>query len=89
MAQYVNSIIHRHPTRLCILIFHPVDIAFSLAWFAAFGTLVNALEATTCGQDITNLECTQWKVNEAFTFLSAIVWLITGMVGLFYVWRAE
>jgi hypothetical protein len=66
-----------------------VDIAFGLAWVAAFGTLVNALEATECGQDITNLECTQWKVNEAFTFLSAIAWLTTGFVGLFYVWRAE
>ncbi|CRG91497.1 hypothetical protein PISL3812_08546 [Talaromyces islandicus] len=67
----------------------PIDITFSLAWFAAFGTLVNALEATACGQDISNTECTQWKVNEAFAFLSAIVWLITGLVGLFYVWRAD
>ncbi|KAH8690814.1 membrane-associating domain-containing protein [Talaromyces proteolyticus] len=70
----------------------PIDITISLAWFAAFGVLFNALQGTVCGLDPntgTFVDCTEWKVSEAFAFLSAIVWLITGGVGIFYIWRSD
>ncbi|QKX57234.1 uncharacterized protein TRUGW13939_04342 [Talaromyces rugulosus] len=74
----------------------PIDIIISLAWFAAFGNLINALDGTLCGQisDIgsfsgTGADCAQWQAGESFAFLSGIAWLVTGFWGLFYVWRAD
>ncbi|QKX55391.1 uncharacterized protein TRUGW13939_02484 [Talaromyces rugulosus] len=74
----------------------PVDIIISLAWFAGFGNLINDLDGILCGQinsigsvSGTNAICSQWKAGESFAFISAMVWLVTGFWGLFYVWRAD
>lgn len=64
----------------------------SFAWFAAFGILVDAIkQIPRCG--VWNWHfgnfgnwggghslCTRWKVAEAFSFLSAIIWLVSALV---------
>lgn len=75
----------------------PVDIIISLAWFASFGLLVNSLHDADCGgafswSGITlfhNDVCGRWKAAEAFSFLSAIVWLVSGILGIYFVWRVD
>lgn len=67
-----------------------MDIIISLAWFAAFGVLVDGIHRLDCGsiwqwgiitQDSV---CGRWKAAEAFSFLSAIVWLVSGLVVSIY-----
>jgi hypothetical protein len=63
-----------------------VEIVIALAWFAAFGLLVNTLDGLPCGgiwnwAGITdNSNCGRWKAAEAFSFLSAILWLVSGLL---------
>lgn len=63
-----------------------MDVIISLAWFAAFGILVNALNRMPCGGVFQwgNIRvgrgCSRWKAAEAFSFLSAVVWLVSGFV---------
>lgn len=65
----------------------PVDVIISLAWFAAFGLLVDSIhQIPRChtfdwhfpGSD--HSLCTRWKAAEAFSFLSAILWLVSALV---------
>ncbi|KAF7718800.1 Uncharacterized protein PECH_005871 [Penicillium ucsense] len=72
----------------------PLDILISFAWFAAFGILVDALHGMQCGGiwywHFRGLnQCGRWKAAEAFSFLSAIVWLISALVGLWFTYRAR
>jgi len=75
--------------------FHwPVDLFLSFAWFAAFGLLVNYVDRTTCGGDAFDWGgithggfCGRWRANEAFSFLSAIVWMLSAIVGLWFIHR--
>ncbi|KAK5555136.1 hypothetical protein LTR46_006766 [Exophiala xenobiotica] len=76
--------------------FHwPVDLFLSFAWFAAFGLLVNYVNGrTNCGGNTFDWSgirhggtCGRWKSNEAFSFLSAIVWIFSGLVGLWFIHR--
>lgn len=64
-----------------------VDVILSLAWFAAFGLLVDTIhQIPRCrtfdwyfpGSD--HSLCTRWKAAEAFSFLSAILWLVSALV---------
>ncbi|KAJ5947404.1 hypothetical protein N7466_000419 [Penicillium verhagenii] len=70
----------------------PLDILISFAWFAAFGILVDAIHHLPCGS-IWSWEfrgdsvCGRWKAAEAFSFLSAIVWLVSGLVGIWFTFR--
>lgn len=63
-----------------------VDVVLALAWFAAFGILVDELNSLPCGSiwdwGVINdyNDCSRWKAAEAFSFLSAIVWLISGLL---------
>ncbi|KAJ5908152.1 hypothetical protein N7495_000834 [Penicillium taxi] len=71
-----------------------LDIIISLAWFAAFGILVNALNNLSCGSIWSwnfrgDSECARWKAAEAFSFLSAIVWLVSGFLGIWFTFRAR
>jgi hypothetical protein len=67
----------------------------SLAWFAAFGLVMDGLDGITCGNlqglgtFVYSGNCATWEAGEAFTFLSAFTWLVTGFLGLYLVWRAE
>ncbi|KAI1332809.1 marvel domain-containing protein [Xylariaceae sp. FL0255] len=77
----------------------PVDFLISAAWFVAFGLLVNYLDTTlnhTCGYvfDWSNIglrgdQCGKWKAIIAFCFLSAIVWLVSGIIGIMWVRERE
>ncbi|OLN86387.1 hypothetical protein CCHL11_06374 [Colletotrichum chlorophyti] len=71
----------------------PVDIFISILWFISFGLLVNLI-GDGCGPvfDWSNVSprgdaCGRHKANIAFTFLSAIVWLTSALVGIFWVRR--
>lgn len=69
----------------------PIDLVLSLAWFAAFGLIVNSLGGS-CGNtfDWSGLglrgnDCGSWKTNQAFAFLAAICWLVSALLGLRWV----
>jgi hypothetical protein len=72
----------------------PADLFLSVAWFVAFGLIVNWLNGT-CGYifDWSGISlhgvdtCAEWKADIAFTFLSAICWLVSAIVGLYWVHR--
>jgi hypothetical protein len=62
-------------------------VIISFAWFAAFGILVDAIHNMNCGSiwawhftTRTVNACGRWKAAEAFSFLSAIVWLTSALV---------
>ncbi|KXG49905.1 uncharacterized protein PGRI_058730 [Penicillium griseofulvum] len=70
----------------------PMDIIISLAWFAAFGVLVDTLRQLDCGSIWSwrfrgDRICGRWKAAEAFSFLSAIVWLVSAIVGIWFTFR--
>jgi len=70
----------------------PVDLFISVCWFVAFGLIVQALQGS-CGYvfdwEGINLrgvnKCSNWKAIIAFTFLSAICWLVSAILGLLWV----
>ncbi|KAK3301444.1 membrane-associating domain-containing protein [Chaetomium fimeti] len=72
----------------------PADLFFSLIWFIAFGLLVDWL-GDSCGYVFDWREisfggaasCSQWKATIAFCFLSAICWLMSGILGTNWVRR--
>lgn len=78
-----------------LLIYFSVDIVISLAWFAAFGLMFDALDGVICddaegfGPVSDTGNCATWEVAEAFSFISAVTWLVTGLLGLYLVWRAD
>jgi len=81
------SLVWMLPTRSAML--HvPADIIISLGWFAAFGLLVNWLHRSNCGSAFSwggithGSECNKWQAAEAFSFLSAIFWLVSAIVGI-------
>lgn len=62
-----------------------MDVLISFAWFAAFGILVDAIHHLPCGSIWrwhfgSNTLCSRWKAAEAFSFMSAIVWLFSALV---------
>ncbi|KFH41082.1 hypothetical protein ACRE_082040 [Hapsidospora chrysogenum ATCC 11550] len=74
----------------------PVDIIISLCWWAAFGLLVDDLQGGACGGVFSwgNIAlrgdpCGKFKAVIAFTFLSAILWLVSALVGFFWTRRRE
>ncbi|CCC08852.1 hypothetical protein SMACR_08339 [Sordaria macrospora] len=72
----------------------PMDLVISIMWFVSFGLLVNWLNGA-CGYvfDWDNVgfggagSCGEWKATVAFAFLSAICWLVSALVGLYWVRR--
>ena len=67
-----------------------VDVLISFAWFAAFGALVDAIMKNNCG-DIwewhsfnSDSMCDRWKAAEAFSFLSAVFWLVSTLLVCFF-----
>jgi len=71
----------------------PVDVLLSVGWFVAFGLLVKFIGPLQCGSiwSWSNLteksQCEKWKADVAFTFLSAIFWLVSALVGIWFVYR--
>ncbi|KAL4961788.1 MARVEL domain-containing protein [Aspergillus stella-maris] len=73
----------------------PLDLLISLAWFAAFGVQVDANNRLNCGSiwrwgAITDdTYCGRWKASQAFSFLSAIVWAVSTLVGIWFTFRVR
>ncbi|KEF52927.1 uncharacterized protein A1O9_10833 [Exophiala aquamarina CBS 119918] len=74
----------------------PVDVFVSAAWFAGFGVLVqwrNSAQGACAGDtfawDQISLRgtCGRWRATEAFSFLSAIFWLVSALVGVWFIHR--
>ncbi|UNI20637.1 hypothetical protein JDV02_006709 [Purpureocillium takamizusanense] len=73
----------------------PVDLLLSVLWWVSFGLLVDLI-GSSCGAvfDWDNVaprgdQCGKFKANIAFAFLSAVLWLASALVGLFWVRRRE
>lgn len=72
----------------------PADLIISVAWFVAFGLLVDWLGGN-CGYVFDwdgmsfngTASCAQWKATIAFAFLSAICWLVSAILGIYWVRR--
>jgi hypothetical protein len=47
------------------------DFIMMVAWFAAFGVLINYYGTPDCNND---QSCQRWQTAEAFSFISAILW---------------
>ncbi|KAL4793007.1 marvel domain-containing protein [Aspergillus venezuelensis] len=73
----------------------PLDLLIALAWFAAFGVQVDANNRLNCGSiwrwgAITDdTYCGRWKAAQAFSFLSAIVWAVSTLVGIWFTFRVR
>jgi len=76
--------------------FHwPVDLLLAFAWFAAFALLVNYVDNRTgCSGSTFHWGgithggfCGRWRASEAFSFLSALFWLASALVGLWFIRR--
>ncbi len=73
---------------------YPVDFLLSIMWFVAFGLLANWF-GNGCGNIIVwnrfwfarGRTCSELKADIAFCFLSAILWLISAMVGVYWTHR--
>jgi len=72
-----------------------LDLILSLTWFAAFGLLVKALGSLPCGSAwdwsglVNSDECSRLKAAEAFSFLSAIFWLASAVLGIYFIWSVR
>jgi hypothetical protein len=72
----------------------PADLLISVMWWVSFGLMVNWLNGT-CGyvfdwQGISfhgTDTCAEWKADIAFAFLSALCWLVSALVGIYWVHR--
>lgn len=71
----------------------PTDLVISICWFVAFALLVNWL-GDSCGHTfdwsgigLRGTNCGSWKADEAFAFLSAICWLVSAALGIWWVRR--
>ncbi|KAK4230272.1 CASP-like protein UU5 [Podospora fimiseda] len=73
----------------------PADLLISIMWFVAFGLLVDWIGGRGCGYIFDwdgfsfrdTASCAQFKATIAFTFLSAICWLVSALLGLYWVRR--
>ncbi|PSN70405.1 hypothetical protein BS50DRAFT_632295 [Corynespora cassiicola Philippines] len=85
----ICSLLWMIPTTSSI-ISYASDLFFSAAWFAAFGVLVNYYRRVNCGSiwawdGITfrrGNTCGQWNAAQAFSFLSAIFWFASFLLGI-------
>ncbi|KAM7199508.1 CASP-like protein UU5 [Naviculisporaceae sp. PSN 640] len=72
----------------------PADFLMSVMWFVAFGLMVDWLNGS-CGYVFNwdgagfggTATCSEWKANVAFAFLSAICWLVSALIGIYWVRR--
>lgn len=73
----------------------PLDILIALAWFAAFGILVDGAERLNCDGNpywvifLGDSFCDEWKAAEAFCFLSGVAWIVSGLVGVWYTYLLQ
>jgi len=68
---------------------YPADFLLSAGWFAAFAVILIWLHKIDCGSafawhGIQHLhdDCNRWRASEAFSFLAAIFWFASFVLGL-------
>ena len=67
-----------------------IDLFMSLAWFASFGLLVHFTRgacnagAFDWGGITSGGTCNRWRAAQAFAFLSAVFWLTSALVGIWF-----
>ncbi|ODA80274.1 hypothetical protein RJ55_03232 [Drechmeria coniospora] len=73
----------------------PMDLIVSVLWWISFGLLVN-LVGTSCGAvfywgdvSLRGDECGRFKADIAFAFLSALLWLVSALVGILWVRKQD
>ncbi|KAF7513539.1 hypothetical protein GJ744_008833 [Endocarpon pusillum] len=72
----------------------PLDVVLAAAWFSTFGLLINWLHGHACGGTLDGSEitsaghCNELKAAEALSFLSAIFWSLSAIIGIYYMTRA-
>lgn len=79
------------------LTLYPVDLFMFLLWIIAFGLLCDYIAPMNCtinwhwtpgyGNN-TQQQCETWKTALAFMFVSAILWLISGLLAVWLTHRA-
>lgn len=86
----IASLIWIIPTTSSI-ISYASDFVFSGAWFAAFGVLYRWHHNGQCGTgyNTRGYRCGPWKAMMAFSFLSGVFWLASGLLGLLAVHRLQ
>lgn len=68
---------------------YPLDLFMSAAWFAAFGILVDFIKDQNCGGIwywggiARGGYCSQWKATEAFSFIAAVLWFTSMLLGIY------
>lgn len=84
----IFSLIWMIPTTSSI-IGYSSDLFFTAAWFAAFGVLVNWYNSINCGSiwnwggiTLRGDYCGKWNAAQAFSFLAAIFWFASFILGL-------
>ena len=68
----------------------PLDLLISLAWFAVFGVLIDYIK-DNCNNPVFDLHdigdggfCGRWRTAEAFAFISACLWLLSALAGIWF-----
>jgi len=95
----IASLILLVPFTASLTIF-PLDILFFILWIISFGLLVEHIAPRSCewgwswnGRyhlfDDPDAYCQRMKTSLAFTFLSAMFWLMSGLLALWIVHRAR
>lgn len=69
----------------------PIDVLLSLAWFAVFGILIDYIKDNCNNRAFDFHEvgdggfCGRWRTAEAFAFISACLWLLSALVGIWFI----
>jgi len=64
----------------------PLDLVWAISWLVVFGLVVNFLGSYHCSDEwhwddyYFDDHCGRWRAEEAFSFLSAILWLCSGLL---------
>ncbi|KAK6517402.1 hypothetical protein TWF281_004059 [Arthrobotrys megalospora] len=79
----------------------PVDVGLFVMNLAAFGTVVNWIVRMGCGEawDVGDVrfgtwlsgrpkdQCSRWAAVETFTFVSAVLFLVSGLIAVWKIWK--
>ncbi|KAI4125854.1 MAG: hypothetical protein LQ347_005212 [Umbilicaria vellea] len=74
---------------------YPIDLFLSAAWLIVFAVDMGFVGPLDCGHIWRSVEisqkgmCEKWKAAVAFSFLSALLWLLSALVGLRFIRSAH
>jgi len=75
----------------------PLDFVFFILWIVAFSLLADWIIPMNCNWTWGNgylendaaTQCSLWKAALAFAFISAVLWLLSSLVGMWFMWRTR